>query len=71
MVIVKDYHRRPCSIFGCTRLGKYALYELFPDKTKVWRTDLCDEHELQIAQSNLKLKEQFDIKEFKEVSTIS
>lgn len=56
-----------CSIEGCTNEGLYALYQLRPDMTKVWRTDLCDSHERWIAGKNTKLRAEHQTTEFKEV----
>ena len=59
--------RYPCSYdFTCPHEGKYALYELRADLTKVWRADLCDKHENLIATRNNELKSVHDLREFKE-----
>ena len=57
---------RKCSHPGCLKRGYLALYELMDDMTKVWRTNLCDEHENLIAKHNAELKRVHNIKEFKE-----
>jgi len=38
-----------CSIPWCTNKGRYSIYELLMDGTKVWRTNLCKKHEADIA----------------------
>lgn len=45
-----------CSIGKCQAEGKYALYELFSNGTKIWRTDLCGWHDKDIAERNYNIK---------------
>ena len=54
-------------IYGrCANPGKFAIYELKHDFTKVWRTDLCDRHEKLIASSNSILRKQYTVSKFRE-----
>ena len=53
--------------FYCESKGRFALYELRDDMTKVWRPTLCDFHEKLIADHNVEFKKAHALKEFKEV----
>ena len=64
----KDAMKTQCSIEGCNETGRFALYELRPNLTKVWRTDLCDECETRIYYNNASLRKGHKIEEFKEVN---
>jgi len=58
---------KECTFNNCKKEGKFALYELRADLTKVWRTDLCSEHEKEIAKRSQELRKEHDIRCFKEV----
>ena len=45
------------------------MYELMPNKTKIWRSDLCSVHEKIIAESSRELRKEHELIEFREVKT--
>jgi len=49
-----------CTWEGCSEIGRYALYQLFESGKKIWRTDLCDEHEKLIVRSNAGIQQRLN-----------
>ena len=56
-----------CTYGKCHRQGKYSLYQLRENLTKIWRTDLCFYHESMIVQENASILKGHKIREFREV----
>ncbi len=56
-----------CSSKGCRNNGKYALYEFHENLTKIWRTDLCEEHEKFITKRNTEIRKGRQTNGFMEV----
>jgi hypothetical protein len=55
----------------CSRCKKetrkpYALYEIYPDGKKMWRTDLCRICDSQIGTNNMNLKLEYPHMKWKE-----
>jgi hypothetical protein len=58
----------------CSRCGKnrdsrnFALYELFEDGSKEWRTNLCDKCDKFIAQNNKAIEQEYPLIKFKDTT---
>jgi len=56
-----------CTWEGCSRFGRYAIYQFLEDDTKIWLTDLCVKHEHMIADRNAEIRKISPGKVFVEV----
>lgn len=55
-----------CTYGSCQNEGKYATFELHENMKKIWRTDLCDDHDTFIDTKNRGILRGHNIKDFKE-----
>jgi hypothetical protein len=58
--------REPC--IKCANAGRpLAIYELYPDGTKIWRGHLCADCEMKIARDNNDIKVCYPNMKFREI----